>query len=51
MSDELLNHHILCLLLTEGNGLGIGDDDFLEVVDVVAVDVVALPDLADGDLY
>lgn len=50
MSNKLLNHHILCFLLTERNGFRIRDDNFLEVVDVVAIDVVALLDLADWDL-
>ena len=50
MGNELFDHHLLCSLLTDGDGFGIGDDYFLEVVDVVAIYVVALLDLADRDL-
>lgn len=50
MSDELLDHHLLCFLLTDGDSLGIGDDYFLEMVDIVAIYVIALFDLADGNL-
>lgn len=50
MSDELLNHHLFCFLLTDGDRLGIGDDYFLEMVDIVAIYVVALFDFADRNL-
>lgn len=50
MSDKLLDHHLLCFLLTDGDRFGIGDDYFLEMVDIVAIYVVALFDLADGNL-
>lgn len=50
MSDKLLHHHLLCFLLTDGDRFGIGDDYFLEMVDIVAIYVVALLDLADRNL-
>lgn len=50
MSHELLNHHILGLLLTDGNSFRIGDDYLLEVVDILTIYMVALLDLAYWDL-
>lgn len=50
MRHELLDHYFLCALPRHRDGLGVRNDDFFEMVDVVAVDVVALPDAADRHL-
>ena len=50
MRHELLDHYFFCALPRYWNCLGVGDDDFLEVVDIVALYVVSLPDAADWHL-
>lgn len=50
MSNELLDQHLLCFLLTDGDSLGIGDDYFLEMVDIVAIYVISIFYFADGNL-
>lgn len=50
MGHELLHHYLLCSLAWKRDGLGIWDDDFLQVVDEVAVYVVSRADAADGHL-
>lgn len=50
MSYELLNHHLLCFLLTDGDSLWIWDDYFLEMVDIVAIYVISMFYFADGNL-
>jgi len=47
---ELLDHYFLCALPRQGHGLGVRNDDFFEMVEIVAVDVVSLPDAADWHL-
>jgi hypothetical protein len=47
---ELLHHNFLSALAGDRDGFGVGDDDFLEVVDEVAVNVVSRADAANGHL-
>ena len=50
MSDKLLNQKILRALFRLRHRVRIGNDDFFEMVDIVAIDVVSLPNPTDRHL-
>jgi|LakMenEpi03Aug12_release.lakeMendotaPanAssembly.Ray.scaffolds.fasta_scaffold2989111_1 hypothetical protein len=51
MPYEFLNQLLLCPLFANRNRLWIRDDYFLEMKDVVSIDMISISDLAYWNLY